>query len=140
MKKLAAGAATIGAAALVAMIPTPAQAKSMPMDPGIGGSAPGFLYLEVEDARGRVDSTTLLCPDGTGHGKGVDACAQLTVAEGDLDRLPVADGMCTKEYDPVTFRAQGLWDGEFVEFEREFSNFCSGINETGGSVFDIAES
>jgi hypothetical protein len=139
MKKLAAGAATIGAAALVAMNPTPAQAQPTAVDPGVGGSAEGLVFLEVERGQGLKNAAMLLCPGGDGHDKGVDACAQLTVAEGEFHALPVADGICTKEFDPVTFRAVGFWDGELVVFEEEYSNYCTGVNETGGAVFDIGK-
>ncbi len=139
MNKLAAGAATMGAAALVAMSPVPAQAQPMPVDPGIGGSAEGLVYVEVERGEGIKKSLLLLCPDGSGHDKGVDACADLTAAQGDFTALEAADGMCTKEYDPVTFRALGYWNGEFVTFEHRYGNYCTGVNATGGAIFDIGK-
>jgi hypothetical protein len=142
MKKLAFG--VLAAAALVALSPVPAQAVSfqydqpIPVDSGIGGSATGILFLEVERA-GLTEHAVLLCPEGVGHGKGEDACAQLTAAEGDFGALQPAGGMCTKELDPVVFRAIGFWDGEFVMFDEEFANYCTGVDATGGAVFDIGK-
>ena len=141
MKKLAVGAAAMCAAAFVALSPAPAQALSlpherpMPVEPGIGGSASGFVLLEVERSGGDKEVFPLRCPGGPGHAMGEQACAQLTGAGGDIAALPVTDGMCTKEYDPVTLRAFGLWDGQFVAYEREFSNHCTGVHETGGAVY-----
>jgi hypothetical protein len=142
MKKLALG--VLAAAALTALGPVPAQAVSfqydqqIPVDPGIGGSADGIVFLAVERA-GRTEHGFLLCPDGIGHDKGDDACAQLTVAEGDFSALQPAGGMCTKEYDPVVLRAIGFWDGSFVVFEEEYENYCTGVDATGGAVFDIGK-
>ncbi|MBO3731586.1 SSI family serine proteinase inhibitor [Glycomyces niveus] len=143
MKQLVVGA--LAAAAIVAASAAPAQATSfpqdqpVPVDPGIGGSASGLLFLEVE-RRGLTNGALLACPSGAGHSKGVDACAQLTMAEGDFDALePAADALCTKEHDPVVLRAVGVWDGDFVVFEREYSNYCVGVNATGGSVFELGK-
>ncbi|HEX2143533.1 MAG TPA: SSI family serine proteinase inhibitor [Glycomyces sp.] len=141
MKKFAVGAATMCAAAFVALSSAPAQALSlpheqpMPIEPGIGASAGGLVILQVERSGGVKENQLLRCPGGTGHAKGEEACAQLTTAGGTIETLSVADGMCTKEYDPVTLRAFGFWDGRFVAYEREFANHCTGINETGGAVF-----
>ncbi|MEU6857384.1 SSI family serine proteinase inhibitor [Glycomyces sp. NPDC046736] len=135
MKQFAAGAAIVGAAALVALGSTPAQAKPVPVEPGFGGQ--GIVHLEVEHGDGSVDSAALLCPSGIGHDRGLEACGQLAEAGGDFDALAAGDGFCTKQYDPVTLRAFGFWDGRLVHYEREFGNHCMGLNATG-AVFDYS--
>lgn len=137
MKLFSAGAAIV-AAALVALGSAPAQAEQVPVDPGIGDGGTGLVFLSVERDGGWSDAKALSCPEGTGHVQGLEACAQLTAAGGDFADLPPVDGMCTKEYAPVTFRAAGLWEGKFVLYEREFDNYCTGLHATGGAVFDLA--
>ncbi|GAA2277177.1 hypothetical protein GCM10009853_034210 [Glycomyces scopariae] len=138
MRKLAVGA--LGAAAFAVMTPAPAHAEPIPVDPGIGsGVGTGFLYLEVDREEGATERAVLSCPGGQGHARGEEACIQLTATGGDIGGLEAADGICTKEYDPVTLKGFGVWEGEFVYFEDEFANHCTGTLATGGTVFDIAE-
>lgn len=138
MKQLSVGAAIAAAAAFVALSSTPAQAEPMPVDPGIGNGGTGLLFLSVSGENGVNDARALLCPEGGGHAQGFEACTQLTAAGGDFDALPPIDGFCTKEYAPVTFRAFGFWEEEFISFEREYANYCTGLHATGGAVFDLA--
>ncbi|SDE23981.1 SSI family serine proteinase inhibitor [Glycomyces harbinensis] len=144
MKQLSVGAAIAAAAAFVALSSAPAQALSlqeaqpMPVDPGIGDGGAGLVFLSVSGQSGENDARALLCPDGQGHAQGFEACTQLTAAGGDLEALNPVDGFCTKEYAPVTFRAFGVWEEEFVSYEHEFSNYCTGLHATGGAVFDLS--
>jgi hypothetical protein len=137
MRLFSAGAA-IAVAALVALGSASAQAEQVPVDPGTGNGGTGLVFLSVERDGGRSDAKALSCPEGTGHAQGLEACTQLTASDGDFTGLPPVDGMCTKEYAPVTFRAAGLWEGKFVFYEREFGNYCTGLHATGGAVFDLA--
>jgi hypothetical protein len=141
MKKLAAaGAAIAGASALVALGAAPAHAQPVPVDPGIGnGVGTGRLYLEVVRANGQSDQAALSCPEGEGHRQGEAACIHLTGAQGSITEVDPVDGMCTKEYDPVTFKAFGVWEDRFIYYEADFGNFCEGLHATGGAIFDIAE-
>lgn len=134
MKLFSAGAAVAAAAALVALGSGPAQAEQAPID----SDGTGLVFLSVERGGGWSDAMALSCPEGTGHAQGPAACAQLASAEGDFGALPQVDGMCTKEYAPVTFRAAGIWEGEFVFYEKAFGNYCTGLHATGGAVFDLA--
>jgi hypothetical protein len=117
---------------------TPALAEPLPVEPGADGGGNGLVFLSVERADGSRETRALHCPDGTGHTRGTAACAQLAQAGGDFTALPPADGMCTKEYAPVTFRAAGFWDGAFRYYERDFANHCTGLLATGGAVFDLS--
>ncbi|RRS01663.1 SSI family serine proteinase inhibitor [Glycomyces terrestris] len=137
MRKLA--AAALGAAALAAMTPAPAHAEPIPVDPGIGsGVGAGFLYLEVDREQGATERAVLACPSGQGHARGEEACIQLTAVDGEIGALEAADGMCTKEHDPVTLKGFGIWEGRFVYYEGDFGNHCEGTLATGGTLFDIA--
>ena len=145
MKQLFVGAAIAAAAAFVALGSAPAQAvsfqqaQSVPIEPGSGGgSGTGLVFLSVDRGSGSGDHRALLCPEGSGHPQGPAACAQLTDARGDFSALVPVDGVCTKEYAPVTFRAFGLWEDGFVSYEREFSNYCVGMHATGAAMFDLA--
>ncbi|THV28944.1 SSI family serine proteinase inhibitor [Glycomyces paridis] len=139
MKQLAAGAAIVGAAALVALGSAPAQAEPVPVDPGIGaGEGHGVLFLEIERGDGTVEDQALLCPGGFGHERGAEACSHLSAVHGDFTALAPTAVWCTFEYAPVTLRAQGFWEGRVVSWEREFANDCVGRSATGGAVFDFA--
>jgi hypothetical protein len=146
MKKLAAvGAAIAGTSAFLFLGSAPAQAVSfqeaspLPVDPGIGsGVGTGVIYLEVEREGVAVERETLFCPGGEGHRQGEAACMHLTGAEGLVEEVAPADGLCTKEYAPVTLRAFGVWEGRFVHYAADYDNFCTGLLATGGSIFDIA--
>jgi hypothetical protein len=140
MKKLAAAVAAIaGATAVVAMGAAPAHAEPVPVDPGIGsGIGTGMLYLEVDRVNGPAERAALFCPGGQGHRQGEAACMHLTGAQGAIEEVDPVDGMCTKEYDPVTLTAVGIWEGEFVHYEAVYGNFCEGLHATGGAIFDIA--
>lgn len=133
MRKLAAGA--LCAAALVALSAAPAAAR----DPAESGTGTGFLYLEIDRESGQTERAALACPGGQGHPRGADACVNLTGADGDIAAIAPADGLCTKEFAPVTLKGFGIWDGRFVSYEREFDNACEGVLATGGALFDLAE-
>lgn len=146
MKKLAAaGAAIAGASAVLFLGSAPAQAVSypqadaVPVDPGIGsGIGTGALHLEIEREDGAIDRAALFCPGGEGHRQGEAACMHLTGAEGLVQEVEAADGLCTKEYAPVTLKAFGVWEGRLVHYAADYDNFCTGLLATGGSIFDIA--
>jgi hypothetical protein len=146
MKKLAAaGVAIAGTSAFLFLGSAPAQAVSfqqaepVPVDPGIGsGVGTGALYLEVEREGGVFERAALFCPEGEGHRQGEAACMHLTGAEGLVEEVDPVDGLCTKEYAPVTLKAFGVWEGRLVHYAADYDNFCTGLHATGGAIFDIA--
>jgi hypothetical protein len=141
MKKLAAtGAAIAGAYAFAVLGSVPAHAEPVPVDPGIGsGIGAGALYLEVARASGEIERAALFCPGGEGHRQGEAACIHLTSAEGVIEEVDPVDGLCTKEYAPVTVKSFGTWEGKSVYYEADYDNFCTGLLATGGAIFDIVE-
>lgn len=89
----------------------------------------------------RVQVRTLACAPhgGTGSHPTPDlACAQLAQADGFIDRIPPAPGVCTSEWRPVWLRARGEWRGERRPFRILASNPCEGIRRTGGVLFQFA--
>jgi hypothetical protein len=106
--------------------------------------APSALVLTVAHGDSAASAaperaTTLTCaprPSGT-HPDAARACAELTSAGGDFDKVTIAeDTVCTHEYDPVTVTAQGVWRGERVTYERTFANEC--VKSAGsGAVFQF---
>ncbi|QSB05278.1 SSI family serine proteinase inhibitor [Natronoglycomyces albus] len=101
-------------------------------------NATGEFNLFVEFNDGSIQSTSVSCPAGSGDPQIIwDSCAQLTAANGHIEAIP-ADGdmMCTMEVRPATLIAEGTWNGEARSFEHTFSNYCVGLRETGGKLFD----
>ncbi|MBT2364180.1 subtilase-type protease inhibitor [Streptomyces sp. ISL-10] len=105
--------------------------------------APSALVLTVtagEDAlNGSVlRAVTLSCaPTASGtHPDPGTACAELRAAGARFDAITTADSgvMCTRQWDPVTVTADGVWDGKRVSFAHTFGNACL-KNGADGVVF-----
>ncbi|NGO73794.1 SSI family serine proteinase inhibitor [Streptomyces boncukensis] len=64
-------------------------------------------------------------PDGD-HPKPLRACDDLTRAGGDLRTLADLnrDGICTKEYNPITVTVDGYWKNRRINFDHTFPNPC----------------
>jgi Subtilisin inhibitor-like len=104
--------------------------------PAHAASAPRSLILTVEQG-GQDDSVTLRCDPASGpHPRSLEACKALTAVKGDPSKLPEEPRTCTREYDPVTATARGVWDGAAVNYQRGFSNRCELIRATG-PLFDF---
>ncbi|MEV0201891.1 SSI family serine proteinase inhibitor [Nonomuraea sp. NPDC050691] len=100
----------------------------------------GVYVLRVTPATGGdpapLSAGTLLCgPDGGAHASPAQACDQLRRANGMVERIPEAPGMCTKEYAPVRVTATGVWNRQFREFTRTYPNLCTAVHATGGVLF-----
>ncbi|MFK4108450.1 SSI family serine proteinase inhibitor [Streptomyces sp. NPDC002176] len=80
---------------------------------------------------GGTRAALLLCDPPQGHPKAAEACAELATAEGDFSRLGDPDMLCPLIYAPVRARAQGLWHGKQIDYERTFGNACQLRAETG---------
>ncbi|MEV6985076.1 SSI family serine proteinase inhibitor [Sphaerisporangium sp. NPDC051017] len=75
-------------------------------------------------------------PAGGTHPRASEACRLLDPVGGDItDLRPSRDTNCTKEYDPITVSASGLWDGNHLWFERTFGNRCE-LNAYTAAVFN----
>ncbi|WP_328932113.1 MULTISPECIES: SSI family serine proteinase inhibitor [unclassified Streptomyces] len=93
-----------------------------------------WLYLTVTRGDSRSSDTRgtlLLCDPPQGHAHAAEACAELAVADGDIDALPPKSVFCPMIYAPVTAHARGEWKGRPVDYSRTFSNACSMAARTG---------
>ncbi|MEU5832731.1 subtilase-type protease inhibitor [Streptomyces diacarni] len=133
-------AAVTGTVSAFALAIAPAQAA-----PAEATSlyAPSALVLTVTDgdsaAAAAKRAVTLNCtpaPSGT-HPAADTACAQLRAADGNFTALASEEGrLCTREWQPVTVTAQGVWQGERVDFARTWANPCvKGVE--GAAVFSF---
>ncbi|MCT2582597.1 subtilase-type protease inhibitor [Actinophytocola gossypii] len=127
MTSLRLGGVLLAAAALLSTATATAAAE-----PGTSS-----VTLVVHAKAGTTDVARLQCePAGGSHPDPDTACAELIAANGDFAELEGQQTMCTMELNPVTARANGVWDGETIDWQQEFSNPCVLIAATG-SVFDF---
>jgi hypothetical protein len=124
-------AGTLGLALLGVAAPAPAQASLY---------APTALVLGLshgENPQTVQRAATLRCdPAGGDHPSSEEACAALDDVDGNFSMLSGEDGVCTKEYRPVTVTVTGVWRGRFTEYRRVFPNRCMLI-QAKGPVFDF---
>ncbi|MFE4856577.1 subtilase-type protease inhibitor [Streptomyces sp. NPDC056670] len=111
-----------------AAAPAPAEAmKPMSLYP------PSALVISIEPGTGDEGASvqravTLSCaptPTGT-HPAPAAACAELKGVRGDFTAL-VASGaprLCTQLWQPVTVRADGVWNGKRVSHVQTYANSC----------------
>ncbi|MFF1369114.1 subtilase-type protease inhibitor [Streptomyces virginiae] len=105
--------------------------------------APSALVLSVTTGPDAEAGTvrravTLVCsptPGGT-HPHPVAACAELRANGSQLDPLaaPAADAVCTREWNPMTVSAVGVWQGRRLDYTYTFANPC-GLRNTSGILF-----
>jgi Subtilisin inhibitor-like len=125
-------AAVAGLALLGTFAPAqPAQASLYP---------PTALVLSVgygEDTDSVRRAVTLRCnPDGGDHPDVASACTALNQVDGDFIALAGEDGVCTREYRPVTVTANGVWRGQHTHYRATYSNRCMLIRGKG-TVFEF---
>ncbi|WP_349372225.1 subtilase-type protease inhibitor [Streptomyces sp. G-G2] len=102
--------------------------------------APSSLVLGItagDDARNGtvLRAVTLVCaprPSGT-HPDPAAACTELLAVAGKPDTITAggAGALCSKEYDPVTVTADGVWRGKRFTYEHTFGNRCAMRNGSG---------
>ncbi|MEU6214233.1 subtilase-type protease inhibitor [Streptomyces sp. NPDC047023] len=107
--------------------------------------APSALVLSVSagadaDTGTVLRAVTLVCaptPGGTHPNPGA-ACRELRAAGAQLDPLaaPAADAVCTREWNPMTVTADGVWQGQRFGYAYTFANPC-GLRNTTGALFDF---
>ncbi|MFD5417811.1 subtilase-type protease inhibitor [Streptomyces sp. NPDC127069] len=107
--------------------------------------APSALVVSVtagqDAAAGTVlRAVTLVCaprPGGT-HPSPAAACAELRANAASLDALaaPRPDSACTREWNPVTVTADGVWQGRRMSWTYTFGNPC-GLRSSNGVLFGI---
>lgn len=146
MKKLtAAGAAIVGASALLALGSAPAhamsfqQVHSLPAGPGGADRPHSQMMIRIASANGDgMEAMTLSCPqESSEHPNAAAVCDQLERAEGHVDAIEAADGLCTKEYAPVHVVVAGHWHGMPRFFMGTYGNRCEAVVQTGGALLDL---
>ncbi|MBV7694615.1 subtilase-type protease inhibitor [Streptomyces sp. TRM70350] len=142
MRNPARWAATLGLTAAAVCGPLTGAAHAAPAATPASLYAPSALVLTTGHGESSATVTperavTLSCaptPAGT-HPNAAAACAELRGVDGNLDALESRPGVwCTREYDPVVVRVDGVWQGQYVSYERTFGNECV-KNSYGTSVF-----
>jgi hypothetical protein len=142
MRNTARWATTLGLTATAVCGPLAGAGLAAPDAAPASLYAPSALVLTAGHGESPATATperavTLTCsprPAGT-HPTAPQACAELRLAEGDLDALATAGGelLCTREYDPVVVTVDGVWEGRRISYERTFSNEC--VKSAATSLF-----
>ncbi|MFD2684144.1 protease inhibitor [Streptomyces phyllanthi] len=144
MPNTARWAATLTVAATAVCGPLAGSALASPGGAAAGLYAPSALVLTVGHGESAATAAparavTLTCaptPSGT-HPAPAGACAELRAAGGDFDALSGgSEGLCTKQYDPVTVTVDGVWQGRRVAHERTFANECL-LNSSESVLFSF---
>jgi hypothetical protein len=110
--------------------------------PGVAGAAGARSELLLTVAKGESTRpvqrrASLTCqPAGGSHRQGRAACTELAKVGGRFERLQLAGGVCTMQYDPVTVTASGRWKGRKVAYRHTFGNACT-LSTTTGPVFSL---
>lgn len=104
--------------------------------------APSALVLAVGRGEAAATATveravTLNCapaPGGT-HPSADAACRELTSVEGEFAMLAGSSGRpCTRQWDPVTITATGVWQGKRVDWSATYGNACEMRESMNGST------
>ncbi|MER7048970.1 subtilase-type protease inhibitor [Streptomyces jumonjinensis] len=129
--------------AAVALAQPAAGPLAAPAARAAGLYAPSALVLTIGKGESPKESAvqravTLGCaPAATGtHPSPAAACRELRSVEGDFAELPSAlpQTSCTREWDPVTVTADGVWRGQRVEWFGTYNNGCEMWASLGGGV------
>ncbi|MBX9392199.1 protease inhibitor [Streptomyces sp. TRM72054] len=142
MRNPARWAATLGLTATAVCGPLTGAAHAAPAATPASLYAPSALVLTTGHGESSATVTperavTLNCaPTASGtHPNAAAACAELRGVDGNFDALESRTGVwCTRQYDPVVVRVDGVWQGQYVSYERTFGNECV-KNSYGTSVF-----
>ncbi|OIK27526.1 SSI family serine proteinase inhibitor [Streptomyces malaysiense] len=129
----AAAAAGVLLAATGLLAAGPAQAA-----PRSHGNRLHLTITRSGDRAGGDHSALLRCLPPHGHPYAAEACAELSAARGDIDRIPARKVFCPRIYSPVTATARGRWNGRAVDFRRTYTNSCE-LRARTGSVFDLGD-
>lgn len=122
--------------------PGPTHWLFLTITPGDGGRADTRVDGGQSGTRGeggRSRGVLLSCDPPQGHGRAVEACAELEKVDGDISRLQglqPKNTFCPMIYAPVTAHARGTWGGRSVEYRETFSNSCA-LTARTGSLFTL---
>lgn len=108
--------------------------------------APSAMVLTIGKGDAPATATieraaTLNCaptPSGT-HPAPRAACKELAAVNGEFAQLASAPKHpCTRQWDPVTVTASGVWQGKWVNWSATYGNACEMRESlTGGAVFSF---
>jgi hypothetical protein len=134
-------AAAAGAVALLGAFTAAGSAQAAPQPAQRSLYAPSALVLTFGHGEGSSATVqravTLRCrPNGGDHPSVGSACAELTAVGGNFATLAGEDGPCTREYNPVTVTASGVWRGRHTTYRGTFSNPCT-LLRAKGTVFQF---
>ncbi|GAB3877694.1 SSI family serine proteinase inhibitor [Kibdelosporangium lantanae] len=117
--------AVLGAAACTFVLAT-APASAAESSLFLSKQGPG-----VESLVGLPKLATLDCdPAGGTHPAYEDACAVLTRANGDFNKIRPLARVCTMQYSPVNAAVHGTWRGRQVDWKATFPNDCAAGAQT----------
>ncbi|MEE1938216.1 SSI family serine proteinase inhibitor [Streptomyces sp. TRM 70361] len=125
-----AAVATAGAAAALVLPIAPATAAET--DESVPEARSQLVLTMSASTLAPGSRFTLECqPPGGDHPDPVTACATLSQAGGDFNKID-PNGMmgCHALHDPVTVTAEGTWLGEKVTYSRSFTNGCAAMVAT----------
>ncbi|MFD4630881.1 subtilase-type protease inhibitor [Streptomyces sp. NPDC058284] len=126
----AVGAAAAAATCVLAATAGTAQAEAPKTMSLYAPSALVFTVGQGEDAGSATveRAVTLTCAPrpGGSHPAAAAACAELNQVNGQFTALvgSSSDAICTKEWQPVTVTAAGVWNGKHVAWSKTFANRC----------------
>ncbi|WP_370947908.1 SSI family serine proteinase inhibitor [Amycolatopsis sp. cg5] len=89
------------------------------------------LRLSQTDSSGGYARATLTCNEPGGSIKDpAKACEVLEAAGGKFSAIEEASTACPLNFAPVNVTVTGRWNGEAVDYKKEFSNACTAGNAT----------
>ncbi|MFJ3590749.1 subtilase-type protease inhibitor [Streptomyces sp. NBC_01259] len=104
--------------------------------PAVAAPDRGVLLTVSGSANTWIRGVVLHCPPGPDdrHPDALGACAALDAAGGDFDALAGDPHPCTYEDDPVTVTAEGVRQGDAVDWRHTYPNACL-MDAATGPVF-----
>ncbi|MEV7683517.1 SSI family serine proteinase inhibitor [Streptomyces sp. NPDC088341] len=144
MRSIARGLALTATALAFTTLPGTGAASAAPIG-AEGLYAPSALVLGITAGDNTTTGTvlravTLNCaPTASGtHPDATGACAELRAAGAQLDTITTrgSRAVCSKEWNPVTVTAEGVWEGKRFSYLHTFGNLCA-KDSGSGAVFDF---
>lgn len=105
--------------------------------------APSALVLTIAKGTSAATATveravTLSCAPQAGgtHPASDAACGELASVDGEFTALPSAlsHTLCTRQWDPVTATADGVWRGQRIAWSETYNNGCEMVASLGGGA------
>ncbi|WP_283135382.1 SSI family serine proteinase inhibitor [Rhizohabitans arisaemae] len=123
-----------GTLLMLTAVSVPAAAAAPPEPPPVGAFVLTVQVGQMAPANSPRYVVVLQCgPLGGTHPRGRQACEEILKAGGDFTKLPgdPKSRACTREYNPTTVTAVGLWKDRRVKYDKTFANPCVKRGATG---------